>query len=627
MTRIVAISSSDPAAPRGVRLAEMLSAFSGRQETGFTATASLGAARHAPGGVARGPRGVLALDGLFYDLAERRAELGMADAGDAAVLMALAARHGPAEAAAVLNGDFAFVWAVPDSADLWVGRDAFGMRPLYYARLEDGWAVASQPRALLRLTGIDDSPDRGFLARFGAMHYRLIDNDPDASPYAAVAQVPAGHVLRLRADGRVEKTRVWGLTDAPDWTAPEAELAERYRALLIDAVSRRLARFPNRGFTLSGGMDSSSVLACAVEVAGEPQIVHSSLYEDHTYDERDEIADMLDRHIRDWRRVVVPNDIDVVADVDRMVTLHDEPVATATWLSHMRLCARAEESGFDSLFGGLGGDELNAGEYEYFPLHFADLAQAGETTRLTAEIAAWARHHDHPIFRKTPKIARALMARLTDPAAPGTCLPDLARLTRYLDVLGEGFAEFRSYRPVMEAPFASYLKSRTYQDLTRETIPCCIRAEDRHGAAFGLPPVLPFLDRRLVEFMYRVPGAMKIRDGVTKRLLREATRGLLPEATRARVKKTGWNAPAHLWFTGRGDQAIRDLVASDLFRDLGLYRRERVLAILDEHQAILRSGKPRENHMMFLWQFLNLMRWQAWVRDRGYARSARELVQ
>lgn len=623
MTRIVAISSSDPASPRGVHLADMLSGFAGRQETGFTATASLGAARHAPGGVARGPEGVMALDGLLYDAADRRAALGLAEAGDAALFLALAARRGPREAAADVNGDFAFVWAPADSADLWLGRDPFGMRPLYYTRLKAGWAVASQPRALLRLDGVDDAPDAGFMARFGAMHYRMIDNDPDASPYAAIAQVPAGHVLCLKADGRVAATRFWSLADEPDWTAPEPELADQYRALLLDSVARRLARFPKRTFTLSGGMDSSSVLASAVEIAGEPQIVHSSLYEDHTYDERDEIADMLDRHIRDWRRVVVPNDIDVVADVDRMIALHDEPVATATWLSHMRLCAKAEESGFDSLFGGLGGDELNAGEYEYFPLHFADLARAGETARLETEIAAWAKHHDHPIFRKTPAIARDLMARLTDPREPGGCLPDRPRLARYLDTLSDGYARFKDFSPAMEVPFASYLKTRTYQDLTRETIPCCVRAEDRHGAAFGLPPVLPFLDKRLVAFMYRVPGTMKIRDGVTKRLLREATKGLLPEATRMRVKKTGWNAPAHLWFTGRGERAIRDLVASDLFRDLGLYKKARVLAILDEHLAIVRSGKPRENHMMFLWQFLNLMRWQAWVRDKGYARTAR----
>ena len=106
----------------------------------------------------------------------------------------------------------------------------------------------------------------------------------------------------------------------------------------------------------------------------------------------------------------------------------------------------------------------------------------------------------------------------------------------------------------MDRPFSSYLKNRTYQDLFRETAPCCLRAEDRQGEAYEIRQVDPFFDHRLAEFMFRVPGNMKIRDGITKRLLREAMKGILPEETRTRVKKTGWNAPAHVWF-GQGSVA------------------------------------------------------------------------
>jgi asparagine synthase (glutamine-hydrolysing) len=327
---------------------------------------------------------------------------------------------------------------------------------------------------------------------------------------------------------------------------------------------------------------------------------------------------MLEKHVVDWRTVTLPNDIRVVESVDQMIDLHDEPVATATWLSHLRLCKQAAADGCAAMFGGLGGDELNAGEYEYFPLHFADLRQAGQTESLKREIDAWIRHHDHPVFKKTEAIAADLMARLTDAEHPGVCLPDRPRLERYRHALSPAFAEFRNFIPYMEAKFISYLKSRTWQDLSRETLPCCIRAEDRHGAAVGVPPVLPFLDVRVVEFMYRVPGAMKIRDGVTKRLLREATRGLLPEATRTRVKKTGWNAPAHQWFAGSGANALRDLVHSQLFDKLGLYDRKTVMALIDDHERIVSTRAVEDNHMMFLWAFLNVMRWQGWVDAKGY---------
>ena len=108
--------------------------------------------------------------------------------------------------------------------------------------------------------------------------------------------------------------------------------------------------------------------------------------------------------------------------------------------------------------------------------------------------------------------------------------------------------------------------------------------------------------------MFRVPGSMKIRDGVTKRLLREAMRGVLPEATRTRIKKTGWNAPAHVWFSGRGLESLRDLVASRAFRERGVYHLATVDRLIAEHAANTAPGGPRD-HMMFLWQLVNLEIW------------------
>lgn len=621
MSRIAGLSGGTPDA-RVRQLADMLAVYpGGAAQRRDGPKGALGLKPHGPGGLARHPKGLLVLDGLLYDLPERRAEAGLPDGSDVDVLAELIARHGLPGALARVNGDYALAWMEAQTGTLWLARDPFGLRPLFYARSGGGWAFSSQPRGLLQLPDVPATPDRGFLARFGAMHYRMIDNEPDRSPYAAIGQVMSGTALRLGTDGSAVSQAFWTMQDRGDFDRSEEDLAEEYRARLMDAVARRIARFPKRAFTLSGGMDSSSVLASAVAIEDRKQIAFSTLYEDPTYDEREEIADMLAHHVADWRRVVLPDAIDIAGDVDRLIGLHDEPVATATWLSHMRLCRQAASGGeFDSIFGGLGGDELNAGEYEYFPLHFADLKYAGQDGALDHEVSLWAEYHDHPVFKKNRAVADELIARLTDATRPGACLPDRKRLGRYLHVLSRDFAEFRDYSPVMETVFSSCLKTRTWQDLSRETLPCCVRAEDRHGSAFGLPPVLPFLDRDLVEFMYRVPGSLKIRDGITKRLLRRAMIGVLPEATRNRVKKTGWNAPAHLWFSGEGAQMLRDLAHSTAFDDLGLYDRTAVLAIIDDHERIVTSGAVEDNHMMFLWPFLNIMRWQGWLKDGGFRR-------
>jgi len=292
-----------------------------------------------------------------------------------------------------------------------------------------------------------------------------------------------------------------------------------------------------------------------------------------------------------------------------MIGVHDEPVATATWLSHFMLCQEAAGKGFKSLFGGLGGDELNAGEYEYFLLFFADLQAAGRVDKLQHETEKWIAYHDHPVFSKSFEVMRESISRLADLTQPGRCLPDQKRLRRYYAALNPDYFDLNGFEPVMENPFDSYLKNRAYQDVFRETAPSCLRAEDRQTVAFGLDNVLPFFDHRLVEFMFRIKGTLKIRDGITKYLLREAMRGVLPEETRTRIKKTGWNAPAHVWFSGPGREPLLDLVNSQAFRERGIYNVPQVCAIIDEHEQIVSSGRNVDNHMMFLWQLVNLELW------------------
>jgi len=541
---------------------------------------------------------LVAMDGSIYNRDKT-------DTTDAEYVAQLHRKHGFRDTLNRLNGDFAIALYDEGERTLWLGRDRLGIKPLYYTSTPDSFAFASRPLSLLSLPGVSPTPNRQFVALFAASHYRYFDNDPHASPYADIAQLPAAHFLRYK-DDRVTIDSYWSLQERPNWDEPEPQLAQRYRDLLFDAVSIRLDRAPQPAFTLSGGMDSSSVLASAVRVSGRRQHAFSTVYSDKTYDESEEIQSMLAATVEEWHPVAVEMP-DIFELAGRVVAIHDEPVATATWLSHFILCQEVARQGFGSLFGGLGGDELNAGEYEYFPYHFADLLASDREAQFVREVEKWAEYHDHPIFRKNMSVAKTAVVALT--GADGRCYPDGDRLSRYAPALNPDYFNLGEFDPVMEHPFSSCLKNRTYQDIFRETAPCCLRAEDRQTTAFGLHHFLPFFDYRLVEFMYNVPGTMKIREGVTKVLLREAMKGVLPEETRTRIKKTGWNAPAHIWLSGTGRERLLDWVRSRSFRDRGIYRVEEVCRLIDEHDRAVTSGQLANNHMMFLWQLLNLDIW------------------
>jgi asparagine synthase (glutamine-hydrolysing) len=580
---------------------------SGRATLGWSGTAG--------GGTYRADGVAVVIDGELFGADDRE--------GDAAGIAAFYRSHGFEGALTRISGDFALALHDERTGRLWVARDRLGLKPLYYASSPAGFTCASQPAALLHVPGVEPRINRRYAALVAGSHYRTFDNAPDEAPFASMHQLPAAHYLEVSPDGAVRSGRYWQLAEEVAPLASEDELAERYRTLLLEAVERRLRRARRPAFTLSGGMDSSSVLCCAAELAGRRQHAFSSVYTDPTFDERAEIRDVVEARVEHWHPVELGADLDVIGTVRELVAIHNEPVATATWLAHHFVCREVAVGGFDALFGGLGGDELNAGEYEHFPMFFADLEAAGRSEELAREIERWAAYHDHPIHRKDAAVAKAMVGQLIVPGSRGVCRPNLERQRRYAGVIRREFFDLADFVPVMEHPFSTFLANRSFQDLTRETTPCCLRAEDRQCTAAGLRRYDPFLDHEVVAFMFNVPGALKIRDGVTKWLLRQAMRGLLPEATRTRVKKTGWNAPAHVWFTGRGLEAVRDLVRSQRFLARGIYEPAVVERLLDEHQSIVESGAARENHMMFLWQLVNLDAWLTWVESGCPAPAAR----
>lgn len=608
MARIVGLLGADDGAAR--RTAAMLVGLMGSAgaETRVVSGGAFGGAGRDLSVASEG--GVTAvIDGVFYNARE----LDGAGQGAAQQLIACYRNRGFVGTLTSINGDFAAALYDEVTRTLWLGRDRVGVKPLYYAEGAGRFAFASRPQPLRALPWISGGMNRRFVAVFAGSHYRYIDNAPDESPFEGIAQLPAG--MCLEWSGKVSRLhRYWSLTDSDEWSDSEAVLAERYRELLMDAVGSRLGTASRPVFTLSGGMDSSSVLACAAQIAGRRQNAVSSVYSDKTFDESDDIRGFVAEKVENWQAIPI-EDFDLFDTVAQMVRAHDEPVATATWLSHFLLTRKVAEQGHDVLFGGLGGDELNAGEYEYFVFNFADLRARGLQPELTHEIECWARHHDHPIYRKNREAAEAHLVRLAG-CRRGEVLVDRERLTHYYPAVARTFHPLDSFVPVLDHPFESWLKNRTYQDIFRETAPCCLRAEDRNCEAAGLTHADPFFDHRLIEFMFRVPGAMKIRDGVTKRLLREAMRGILPEETRTRIKKTGWNAPAHLWFSGRTLDQLQDLVGSQAFRERGIYDVVEVSRIIAEHRSIVHSGAVRENHMMFLWQLLNVEMWAREVVDR-----------
>ena len=515
-----------------------------------------------------------------------------------------------------LNGDFIIFIYDKIQNSLTIARDRFGLRPIFYMFFDGAFIFSTRSSMINQLTN-NFELDKDFIRRYAGYHYRYIDNEPTKSAYRQVKQIPASHYIDIRINfdnkfnlNDLTKKQYWYLEDNTyeNYNSSIDTLSEQYRELIFDSVKIRLNNTENPAFTLSGGMDSSTILANAVKNINKKLPAFSTVYNDKTYDETEEISSMLNNYVSKWHPIEIKEpDLDVI--LNKMIDANDEPIATSTWLSNFLMCEQIKSLGFKNLFGGLGGDELNAGEYEYFYYYFADLMfNEKNKTKFENEVKLWIKYHNHPIFKKDINLAKEYLSRNVDSKNLGKCIADKDRLYRYADTLVDPIFDDIE-KPIMKNPYNSYLKNRTYQDIFYETVPCSIRAQYRNAKYYNIENFLPFFDHRLVEFMFKIPNNLKINNGVTKILLRKSMTNILPDETRNRIKKTGWNAPAHLWFSGSSLDFLMDLINSQKFKERGIYKVSKVREITTEHMKIINNNEIKDNHMMFLWQLVNLELW------------------
>lgn len=514
-----------------------------------------------------------------------------------------------------LNGEYNIALYDDRKRKLYLGRDRVGTRPLNYAITGKSLLFSSRLLNLIAVPGVSRAVNRQHVATYAGHHYRMFDNTHIDTPFESINAIPPGHFGEFSINATIEAKleRYWSPNLESLFDSDFGKSAQDYRALLLDAVSSRVAQGSRPGFSLSGGMDSSSVLGCAVYDQKAPQEVYSVTYEDPLFDESVDIKTMQQFAAEPWHRIDIGNDIDILNGIDEMVLALEEPSITATWFAFHILAKTASENGIDTLLGGLGGDELNAGEYEYFPYFFADVRRDGDLKRLDQEIRCWAKFHDHPIFKKDAELGYGLIGQLTDPAHPGRCLVDENRFRRYEGTVSKDYFDLSGVTAVMEHPYQSHLANRCFQDLTRETLHPSARMQERLASYNGMMNLNPFLDNRLIDRMFCVPAQWQIRNGQTKILLRKSMRGIVPDEVLERVTKRGWNAPAHIWFNGNTMKRLKERVLDPANPINEIYNIDRVETIMKEHEDIVSNGLNVENHMMFLWQLANLDSWHRFV--------------
>ena len=549
-------------------------------------------------------RYVIVFNGEIYNFLELRRELeglgvSFKSRTDTEVILALYAREGVG-CLKRLNGMFAFALWDKERQTLLLARDRIGKKPLYY--YHDGGdrvAFASEIKSLLQIPGIERKVDPTAVADY--LKYLYIP--APKSIYQKVYKLPPAHYLELQAGGEPRMAEYWDVDFGVAGALSAGEAEEGLLELLQQSTACRMIADVPLGAFLSGGVDSSAVVALMSRASREPVKTCSIGFNDKRHDETPyarEVAALFKTEHTEYQ--VSENLADTVALLPRFF---DEPFADSSAVPTYHVSRLARQSVTVALAGD-GGDESFAGYQKYAVELKEDLVRRSVPGALLSLVARATRGAVHPLLRKAGSLSKSALLEpgrayyRTNSFIEDDLLSELLSdpFQRACSGYDPGSHTQRHYDRVRGA---DHVTAMLYTDL-KSYLPGDILVKvDRMSMAHSLEVRAPFLDYRIVEFAARLPSSWKISGGEKKIILRNAFARLLPQNVLNRPKQ-GFTVPLDGWFR----QELKGFAQERLLSDPSLAQYLNpagVRRIWDEHQ----SG--RVQHGTLLWSLLMLALW------------------
>ncbi len=553
-------------------------------------------------------RAVITFNGEIYNYRELRRELeGMGAEfrtdGDTEVILAAWQRWGT-DCLSRLHGMFAF--AIYDKADrtLFLARDRFGVKPLFMAMLSDGsMAFASELKGLMAHPLLRREVDPLAVEDYMAWGYV-----PDhRSILKGVEKLPAGHFRLLKHDAEPARPQqYWDISFAQRHKGKAKDLEAELLHHLRQAVESRMVSDVPLGAFLSGGVDSSSVVAMMAEASRDPVRTCSIGFDVEAVDETSYAEKVAKLFATDHAARIVSSD--QYDALDELAGMFDEPFADGSALPTWRVCQLARESVTVALSGD-GADEAMAGYRRQVFHHHEERLRRLMPESLRAKVLA-------PLGRAWPKMdwaprplrAKSTLMALGASGAEGYAravgaVPPEQRFAIYGSEMAKQLGEYRAEVPFMEmmakAPARSGLDAAQYADLKFWMPGDILTKVDRTSMAVSLEAREPLLDHRLVEFAAGLPEGLRVKGRQGKYLLKKAMERYLPDDILYRPKQ-GFVTPIAEWLRGPLQAQTRAIATSSALARTGWFDKGQLSRMAEAHI----SG--RSDNSRLLWQLIML---------------------
>lgn len=519
---------------------------------------------------------ILIYNGEVYNYKEIRQELerlGHHFVSDTDTEVVLTALHqwGVDDALARFNGMWAFAWLDQRVWKLYLCRDRFGVKPLYYAITDGELVFSSELKTILELV---KQPFSLNYQRIGEYIQQSLLATSEESFFEGIQKIPPHHTLcfDLKKDSLSGSLHAFWSFPAQDTCkqSNESDLVEEIRELFTDAVRLRMRSDVPVGVLLSGGVDSSSIASVMDTLTQRDGALHmlSAVSVDSRFDESPFI-DMMSQHLkRPVDKVVLDFAPEQAFDYLEQVTWYnDEPISSFSTIAHYLLMEQAKKMGITVILSGQGADELLCGYRKYLGFYVQSLLRQGQIAQAPVELFR---------FWKQGTILNQFSMSEAKRYLPSVLKP------KEIEIAGEALRQYR-WIPLGLASGMS-VEERQALDIRRFSVPALTHYEDRMSMAWSREVRLPFLDYRLIEKLLPLTPALKMKDGWTKYVFRKAMEPLLPEQIAWRKDKQGFVNPQSEWLKRElREGVLRYFQEDSLIFSTGIIDRKKLLAKYEQY--------------------------------------------
>jgi asparagine synthase (glutamine-hydrolysing) len=532
--------------------------------------------------------GVLTYNGEIYNYKELRAELIAAGEtlqtdGDTEVLARMLAREAE-RGLSRCEGMWAFAWYDTRRDELMLSRDRFGEKPLYVWSRKEGIYFASEAKFLFALAGERPRANLQHLKRYLVNGYKSLYKTAHTF-FEGVRELPGGTCGVIDGKGNYRESFFWkpSFPRSDDSMTYEQAVAGTRERLMHSMCIRLRADVPV-AFCLSGGVDSNALIAIAKRELGYDVHGFTIMNSDRRYEERE----MVETSVRELglRHTAVPIETrNFLQNLRTLVRVHDAPVYTITYYAHWRLMEAIGGAGYKVSVSGTAADELFSGYFDHHNAYLAAVAKESGSRHASA-LQEW-REQVAPIVRNP--FLQDPHYFLQHPESRDHIYLDADEFACFLtSAFREEFTE--------ESYTAPLLRNRMANELFHESVPVILHEDDLNAMSFSIENRSPYLDTELFDWCQQIPTRHLVRNGRAKAVLRDAVRGIAPDAIIDNPRKVGFNAPI-LDYLDLSDRCVRDeLMAESPVFDL--IRRDRIEELVG--QTDLPNSRSK-----FLFNFVN----------------------